>query len=270
MPLKYDQRVFCLSGTRWFVFVCFLVVVVSCSSERQAEISRQRLSVLPPIVIWAWERPESIETLDTEKIGVAFLAQTLTLSDEDVRMAPRRQPLDVPPGTKLVAVTRIEARKKAGGQIALSDKQREKLVALILRTLELPGIIAVQVDYDVVVSEREFYRKLLTELRQKLPEQMPLSITALASFCIGDRWINDLPVDEAIPMIFRMGADEREIKQHFENGGDVREALCGRSYGISLDEPFKMQFDNGRRIYVFNDRPWNEADLRAVEHLNRQ
>ena len=270
MRLKHNQRVSCTTRTRWFVFVYWLFVAAACSSERQAEISRQRLSVLPPVILWAWERPENLETIDKEKVGVAFLAQTLTLSDEDVRVEPRRQPLNVSPGTKLVAVTRIEARKKAGGRIALSDKQREKVVALVTRTLELPGVTAVQIDYDVVVSEREFYRKLLTDLRQKLPEHVPLSITALASFCLGDRWLDGLPVDEAIPMIFRMGTDDREIKQHFENGGDVREPLCRASYGISLDEPFKMQFDSGRRIYVFNDRPWNDADLRAVESLKRQ
>ena len=270
MGLKHNQRVFFVTGTRWFVFICCLLAAGSCSSERRAEMSRNRLSVLPPVILWAWERPENLETINTEKVGVAFLAQTLTLSDDDVRIAPRRQPLNVPPGTKLVAVTRIEARKKAGGQIALSDKQRDKLVTLILRTLDLPGVIAIQTDYDVVVSEREFYRKLLTDLRQKLPEHVPLSITALASICLGDRWLDGLPVDEAIPMIFRMGTDDREIKQHFENGGDVREPLCRASYGISLDEPFKMQFDSGRRIYVFSDRAWNDADLRAIANLNQR
>ncbi|HKP70005.1 MAG TPA: hypothetical protein VJV05_12025 [Pyrinomonadaceae bacterium] len=228
------------------------------------------MSILPPVLVWAWERPENLEGIDTTKVGVAFLAQTLTLSGDDVRVEPRRQPLNVRPGTKLVAVTRIEARKKAGGQIALSEKQREKIVTLVSRTLELPDIIAVQIDYDVVVSEREFYRKLLNELRSKLPDDVPLSITSLASFCLGDRWLDGLPIDEAIPMIFRMGSDDREIKQHFESGGDVREPLCRASYGISLDEPFKMQFDSGRRIYVFNDRPWNDADLRAVANLNQK
>ena len=269
MRLNYNQRVSWSTRTRWFVFICCLLIGTGCSDRRQAE-SRQRLSVLPPVMLWAWERPENFETLDTEKFGVALLAQTLTLSENDVRVEPRRQPIDIPPGTKVIAVTRIEARKKAGGRIALSDGQKEKLVKLILRTLVLPGVVAIQVDYDVVVSEREFYRKLLTDLRQQLPVHMPLSITALASFCIGDRWIEGLPVDEAIPMIFRMGADDREIKQHFENGGDVRASLCRASYGISLDEPFKMQFDYSRRIYVFNDRAWNDDDLRAVADLNRR
>ena len=225
---------------------------------------------MPPVILWAWERPESFATLDTTNFGVAFLAQTLTLAEDDVRFEPRRQPLNVPPDAKLIAVTRIEARKKAGGRIALSDPQKEKLVTLIMRTLDLPGVVAIQVDYDVVVSEREFYRKLLIDLRQKLPEHVPLSITAIASLCLEKGWIESVPVDEAVPMIFRMGADDSSIKQYLENGGDFREPLCRTSYGISLDEPFKMQFDYTRRIYVFNDRAWSEADLAAVESLKRR
>ena len=268
MRLKNNQRVSWTTRARW-LFIVAILAVGSCSDGRQAEISRQRLAILPPVILWAWERPESFDALNIERFGVAFLAQTLTLSEDEVRLEPRRQPLNVPPGTKLVAVTRIEARKKAGGRIALSDAQRDKLVTLIMRTLELPGVVAIQIDYDVVVSEREFYRKLLIDLRQKLPEHVPLSMTALASFCLGDRWLEGLPVDEAIPMIFRMGTDDRTIKQQFENGGDVHEPLCRTSYGISLDEPFKMQFDNNRRIYIFNAHAWNDADLAAVANMNR-
>ena len=268
--LKLNQRVSWIPWTRWFFFT-LLFTLASCGGvARQPEVSLQRLSILPPVILWAWERPENLETLDTEKFGVAFLAQTLILSEEDVNVHARRQPLNVPPTTKLIAVTRIESRKKAGGRIQLSDAQKEKLVNLVLRTLELPKVIAVQIDFDVVVSEREFYRKLLTELRHKLPESVPLSITALASFCLGDRWLDELPVDEAVPMIFRMGADDRMIKDHFEGGGDFREPLCQTSYGISLDEPLKMQFDYSRRIYVFNDRAWNDADIDVAAKLTRR
>ena len=34
---------------------------------------------------------------------------------------------------------------------------------------------------------------------------MPLTITALASWCDGDDWIDGLPVADASPMLFRMG-----------------------------------------------------------------
>jgi Protein of unknown function (DUF3142) len=170
--------------------------------------------------------------------------------------------MTVPPDVKLIAVTRIESQKTTGAPASLSPVQREKLVELILRTLDLKNVSAVQIDFDAALSERDCYRALLHELRQKLPQNMPLSMTALASFCVGDRWFDDLPVDEAVPMIFRMGADDRVIKAFLHNGKDFNEPLCRRSYGTSVDEPVEINFDHSRRRqYLFNPRPWVEGDI---------
>jgi hypothetical protein len=196
---------------------------------------------------------------------VAFLAQTLTLKGDEVTFSPRHQPLQVPPETKMMAVTRIESQKITGQRPALSPTQRQQLVKLILRTQELGRVSAIQIDFDALVSERDFYRALLQDLRAQLPDNVPLSMTALASFCIGDRWLDDLPVDEAVPMIFRMGADDRVIKNMLAGGGDFREALCRQSYGIALDEPLEMKRDRSRRIYGFNNRPWSKSSIRELQ-----
>lgn len=232
----------------------------SCRSRIQ---SRNRIDegTFPHIVLWAWERPEDLEFLDSRRFAVAFLAQTLTLKGDEVVFNPRRQPLKVSPETKLIAVTRIESQKITGQRLSLSDSQKERLVDLVLSTLDLQNVSAIQIDFDATVSEREFYRSLLKELRQKLPDHVPLSMTALASFCIGDRWLRDLPVDEAVPMIFRMGTDDKVIKNFLAVGNDFREPICGRSYGISIDEPLKINFDYSRRLYVFNARAWTEKDV---------
>ncbi len=171
------------------------------------------------------------------------------------------QPLKVSPETKLIAVTRIESQKITGQRASLSVSQRHKLVSLILDTLDLQNTSAIQIDFDAASSEREFYRSLLQELRQQLPDRVPLSMTALASFCIGDRWLADLPVDEAVPMIFRMGTDDDLIKNFLEAGNDFREPICGRSYGISVDEPLMIHFDYSRRLYVFDAHAWTEKDV---------
>ena len=92
------------------------------------------------------------------------------------------------------------------------------MVSLVVRTLELKNVGAIQIDFDAVTSERNFYRQLLEDLRQQLPDNVPLSITALASFCIGDPWIKDLPVDEAVPMMFRMGTDNESIRGMLAKG----------------------------------------------------
>ena len=220
---------------------------------------------LPPVMLWAWERPEDLRFLNSRRYGVAVLAQTLVLKDDDVVQKPRHYPLLVPPDLKVVAVTRIESQRSKSQKPALSDSQAARITELIRKTLELPNVSAVQVDYDATTSEREFYRSLLRELRAKLPDETPLSITALASFCIGDRWIKDLPIDEAIPMAFRMGTDSTRIRAMLADGHDFRGELCQRSYGIALDEPLSARFDPARRVYVFNSRSWKEPDLKVLE-----
>jgi len=57
---------------------------------------------------------------------------------------------------------------------------------------------------------------------------MPLSITALASWCAGDPWITGLPIDEAVPMLFRLGPDTRNIDA-FLSHRNITEPLCAGS-----------------------------------------
>jgi hypothetical protein len=236
------------------------VALFSCQ-PRTATRNRIEENKFPHTILWAWERPEDLEFLDPNRFAVAFLAQTLILKGEDVVLNPRRQPLKVSPETRLVAVTRIESQKTTGERAALTPSQRTKLAAMVMKTLELGHVSAIQIDFDAAASEREFYRSLLQDLRQKIPDSVPLSMTALASFCIGDPWLTDLPVDEAVPMIFRMGADDKAIKSLLASGGDFRDPICRRSYGIAIDEPLDLKLDNSRRVYIFNSHPWTEKDL---------
>ena len=256
---------------RLAVFLIVTVVVFALGSCRK-KLSGNRLdeSHFPSIVLWAWERPEDLRALDSKRFAVAFLAQTLTLKGDEVIFKPRHQPLDVSPDTKMMAVTRIESQKITGQRAALSEGQRQKLVSLIVNTAALGNVSAIQVDFDAASSERDFYRSLLQDLRAKLPDNMPLSMTALASFCVGDRWLDDLPVDEAVPMIFRMGADDRTIKNMLAGGDDFREPLCRRSYGVAIDEPFEMKRDPSRRVYVFNNHSWTQRDVVGLEQRIQQ
>ena len=239
--------------------LCIVLALSVGYAMRPLSTPPSALNDFPPVVLWAWERPEDLRFLNPEKFAVAFLAQTLTLTDHDVRIAHRQQPLKVTPQTQLIAVTRIETEHFP----ALSTAQRDEIVQLVLNTLKLKNISALQIDFDAKVSQRGFYRELLTELRAKIPTTMPVSITALASFCLSDPWIKDLPVDEAIPMIFRMGADNNKVKTMLKNGKDFSIPLCQQSYGIATDEPLTMNFDKTRRVYMFKGSAtgWTKEDV---------
>src|SRR5687768_546068 len=63
----------------------------------------ERMNEFPPVILWAWERPEDLDFLDPQKYGIAYLAQTLELNGDAVVIRPRRQPLQVPPEAKIIA-----------------------------------------------------------------------------------------------------------------------------------------------------------------------
>ena len=219
------------------------------------------------IILWAWERPEDLRLLDSDKFAVAFLAQTLYLQGEKLHVVPRQQALYVQPGTRLIAVTRIETQ----GKLKPTATQIEAIIQHVVHSLRLKSVTALQIDFDAQVSERDFYRALLTQLRATLDNKIPLSITALASFCLGDGWIADLPVDEAIPMIFRMGADSRIVKRLLAEGHDFQTPNCQHSYGIATDEPIVFTFVKLRRIYVFKGREqvWDKLWLERLWQAQR-
>ena len=219
---------------------------------------------MPQKIIWAWGRPEDLRFLDPKEFGVAFLAQTIFLERDLVSPKPRRQPLDVSPGTYMIAVTRIETKKGSAERPTFSPEMTAKVASLIRNTLELPDVKAIQIDFDAVVSERTFYRSMMKELKKQLPPETPLTMTSLASWCTGDAWFNDFPVDEAVPMVFQMGADEEKIRTYLRKGNDWLEPLCRGSYGISIDEMrFRVLYDL-RRIYYFKGSSWTAEDLRKI------
>lgn len=215
-----------------------------------------KVSDAPKVMLWAWERPEDLRYIDTATTGVAFLAQTLTLEGDDVRYAPRRQPLELKETTYLIAVTRIETIRKTENRPTYSPDQTARTVALIVDTMERPNVRGVQIDFDAVVSERAFYRRLVAELRKSLPAGTPLTMTALASWCVGETWLNEMDVDEAVPMAFEMGADTERVRSYIKSGQDWTVPLCRESYGLSVDEPAIDGIRPERRVYRWSGTQW--------------
>jgi uncharacterized protein DUF3142 len=233
---------------------------------RPASAVHDPLAAFPPIVLWAWERPELLDFIDPNAVGVAFLARTLHLSGPDVIVRPRLQPLSVPHDAKIMAVVRLASDRLRPPD--LSPQQLQLATAAIAEVSSIHGIQALQIDFDAGVSERAFYRNVLQKLRRQLPASMPLSITALASWCIFDDWLTGLPVDEVVPMVFRMGADQDRIRRYLAHG-DFRVASCRRSLGLSTDEP-RPVLRARRRLYLFHPQAWRpEAMARMFEEVGR-
>ena len=234
--------------------------------NRARSVVSARRSQMPGIVLWAWERPTYLHFIKPDQTGVAFLARTVHLKNDEVIARPRLQPLNLPANSRVTAVVRVET--DSASQPSLSTSQTTRLANLISEVAGLPNIVAVQIDFDATRSQREFYRNVIVEVRRHLPETIGLSITALVSWCADDNWLADLPIDEAVPMLFRMGADKQLLKNRLAAGEDFSSMLCRNSYGISTDEPVE-NLRPDRRIYVFNPDAWTEQSVSALTEPKR-
>jgi hypothetical protein len=211
----------------------------------------------PAVILWAWERPEDLTFIDPQNTSVAFLAKTITLRGDSVVVKPRLQPLKLPERTATVAVVRIETDRS--DPPSLSPMQVAQTAAEIRNSSVKSHV---QIDFDATVSERNFYRSLLTRVRQELPASTRLSITALASWCAGDDWLSDLPIDEAVPMLFRLGVDQRQFQRRLETGQRFESRMCQNSAGVSTDEP--VNTPAVRRLYIFSPKPWSKSSFAAA------
>jgi hypothetical protein len=221
-----------------------------------AGCARDPLPEFPRVVLWAWESPQDLSFLDPREAGVAFLAKTVVIGGGTVRVVPRREPLKVPAGTVLMAVVRVQS---SGG--ALPDAA--EVATVIADAARLAGVRALQIDFDATVAERGFYHELIGLLKTRIPPGLPLTMTALASWCRYDTWIADLPVAEAVPMLFRMGPDR------YKPGEKFRLTLCRSSIGISTDEPI-IRLPRVRRVYIFHPGSWSKADYQnALREVKR-
>jgi hypothetical protein len=227
----------------------------------------------PQVYLWAWQRAEDLRNLNPSEFGVAYMACRVVLQGDTIVAEWRQQPLKVHPKTRLIPVVRLETSRTIPP--AYSTAQIEKLANLLLKVGTNPRASELQIDFDALQSERQFYRSLLEVTRARLPRGIPLSITALASWCLFDNWINDLPVDETVPMMFSLGRERAKVLLYFRSSVDFMVQSCCSSLGISLEDsvvnalmiPRVRQRKIPVRIYVFTKTPWTEKKVQSLQAM---
>ena len=218
-------------------------------------------------MLWAWERPADLGWIDIGRTGVAFLAGTVKVAPDRVSFRPRMQPLKVAAGAYAEAVVRIEIEPET--RIEAWSELIERVAAYIENACQAETIKAVQIDFDATTSQRPFYRALMKRLRKDIAPERALGMTALASWCIGDRWLDDMPVSQVVPMLFRMGVDDRYVRSFLEGGGSLATTPGVQAMGFSIDELDALDsalkgvsMPPSRRIYLFAPAGWNSKSAR--------
>ena len=213
----------------------------------------------PTRIVWAWERPESLTTLPSD-IGIAAVTGFIRLrGDAIVVRRGRRFSLVVTPGRPPpIAVVHIELDQ--GRALNWSPALADQVVAAALAFTR--GAPVVQVDMEVRTSQRAALLNVLRGVRAGLAPGTTLSMTALASWCDSETWLDAAPVDEIVPMLFRMGSGGYRLRAKLAAGGDFTLPRCRTAVGIATDTPAVVP--PGRRVYIFNPRPWDAAAIAAL------
>ncbi len=212
------------------------------------------------LILWAWERPEDLRFAGDSEI--ALQTSFLELTGDTLRARGRYFPLQSarPPETVVVHI-QIDHSQQLNWTPAL----RAQVAAAVRHYATIVPATRVQIDFEVRKSERQILLDVLQDARAALPSRIRLSMTALASWCMFDDWLGDAPVDEIVPMLFRMQKDGPSIIKWLADGKDFRNPRCRAALAISSDSPIPRA-PPGRRVYLFNPRSWTAASYQQAQH----
>ncbi|WP_293346717.1 hypothetical protein [Phenylobacterium sp.] len=210
-----------------------------------------------PLVLWAWERPEDLRFAGRE---VEIAAQTgfIELSGDRLIVRGRRHPLQAGSGQVTTAVVHLQIDPRR--RLVWTPERQAQVAQAVLRLARRPGVRRLQLDFEVRASERPILLAVLRGVRAGLPEGIELSMTALASWCDTETWLDQAPVDEIVPMLFRMGPGGERLKARLAAGGDFANPRCRGALAVSTDTPL-ARAPAGRRVYLFNPRSWTAASF---------
>lgn len=210
-------------------------------------------------VLWAWERPEDVRFAP----GVEVAVQTgfVEIGGAAITGRGRRFALHAAPGQVSTALVHIQIDH--GQPLQWTPALRARTAAKALAFARAAGARRVQIDFEVRRSERQVLLDVLADVRAGLPPGTVLSMTALASWCESETWLAQAPVDEIVPMLFRMGPGGLTLKAKLSAGGDFANPRCRTAYAISTDAPLAAAPD-GRRVYLFSPRSWTLRDFDLV------
>jgi hypothetical protein len=246
---------------RLLLFAAILLLARADSSR--VPNAHPALALLPLKMAWAWERSEDLRWLPGDA-GVAFVASSIMLQGEDALVRPRTAGLMLEPSTARVPVLHVDMSGREPP--ALNEAQMQAIVKELLRIAAGANRQVVQLDFEVRRSQRPFLARTIAAIRSSLPPDVALSVTALASWCLDDAWLAEGIADEVVPMAFRMGQEQHELRQRLRWQG-FTQPYCRQAAGYATDEPRLRRL--APRSYYFSPRSWTAAQWQALHSQGR-
>ncbi len=207
------------------------------------------LAAEPRIYLWAWDRPEDLRFLGNET-GVAYFAGEIDLGAKRPVFRPRTKPLLLPGGHPTLPVLHVRAHR----QHSYGIPQQRLILDAIRQLVTNSGAEALQLDFEVFHSQREFYKSLIHSIKEENPK-LRLSVTALASWCGRDYWLAGLDIAEVVPMLF-----DPSHKNSGARHALPQDSPCQNAVGLATYEIYPI-LPQAKTYYLFSNRAWRREDV---------
>ena len=194
-------------------------------------------------VAWIWPNSNGPKPVRSEAASyreAAVLVESLVLRARSVEHGGRTQSLALPDGVHVVPVVHVEAAEDAPDDI--TPTQREAIVAAVRRqagtAAPRAGAGLLQLDFEAPARQREAYRTLVAAIRAALPADMRLSVTVLAHWCTQGDWLDHLPVDGVVPLLYRLGSHAGDWRRRFaQDDASLARRCRGPALGFATNDP---------------------------------
>ena len=214
------------------------------------------------LVLWSWQRKDDLSFVDKDVV-VAPLVASIFVDKNGVSVQPRGNVLKLSENVQISPVIRLEISPN----VHVTDAHIDTMVHHIKSFIVSCKSDAIQIDFDAAKSQRSLYEKLLTKLHVSLPN-IKISITALASWCVGDTWIDKLPITHAVPMLYNLGEHADDFKKYFTDKKKWKAAKCQGCIGFEESDVF-VKPPRGWHVYVFNNKAWSVHSYKNVREKLR-
>lgn len=261
-----------------FLFVAILSLVLLLQKAKTDMVeSSKAYKPTPQIILWAWDRPQFLNPHLPQQISIAFLHSSILLrgnsseksdsisstsasstSTTHLALKNRMHALVIPEKTLVIPVVHIDI-DNLNPPKGLTTQQIEKIVDTVNQASKQSNSGWVQLDFEARPSQRKDYLEILQRL-QPLRQQYKLSITALASWCMFDQWLDVALVDEVVPMIFRMGKGRDDVTNWVSTYGSFPLMSCNKSLGWMVGENW-LPTKEMKRVYLFHSKFWTATQI---------
>lgn len=222
-------------------------------------------------IAWIWpdsNGPQSAHNNAAPYGEAAVLVESLVLRGAGIEHGGRTWPLALPAGVSLIPVVHVEAAADVPAEF--TPAQRNAVIAAVRRqaATAAAGAGLLQLDFEAPARSRKAYGELVAAVREALPTGVRLSVTALAHWCAQGDWLDRLPVDEVVPMLYHLGTHADDWRRRFVQDDTGLARRCrGPALGFATnDPPPPALLARSARPYWFDEASWSNPS-RPPRHL---